>query len=527
MRLLYAIQFEITSSDLKTSSGLSAEVVKTVSSWISEWYSIRKAIQISFPVTGGSVSPAYKHDLSVTRDSSHDPSVSHTIITWSYPDENDGNLYWHTRIEIGEFGGLVEFSLQLFLESLQYLIAPVEFDLRRPRVVATLLRKFDCFCDDARLSLEPSEINAESVEKFAGTRLFSAKRRLPIVLVSRTAASGKCLVNPSELADSLAGIAETYYLADKWAAFKLTDVVGKLYACFNGAVRVYWPDFDLVESLNSPVYIPEKLTQIGRKLSDILFRQMAAISAFRYVTGPVTTDARERLQEEHQQETEKLKAAASDRGDLSALLDIADKENADLRRQNKELSESNESLKASLDVAHQNFRAIRQTQTEADIGGAEIVSEASSEEPRSVEDSVLAARNDFKDTLVIQDSAQESAKDSAFMQHKKVYQALLAMNEVCISWRQSRKTRSPMGTFEQAFSEKGFIYKSRESVTSTSRWSHEYEMVYKGERVSIEPHLALGKGGPDTCLRIHFYADELEGKFVVAHVGRHKTNTRT
>ena len=112
------------------------------------------------------------------------------------------------------------------------------------------------------------------------------------------------------------------------------------------------------------------------------------------------------------------------------------------------------------------------------------------------------------------------------MQYKKVYQALLAIHEVCLAWRQSRKSKTPMGTFEQAFRAKGFVYKSRESMTSTGKWAEEYEIFYRNERVSIEPHVALGKGGPDTCPRIHFYVDEQEDRFIIAHVGRHKTNTR-
>jgi len=527
MRLLYAVQFEVGSSEGSPSISLGADVVSAVSSWISEWYSTRKSIQITFPLTGGAISPAYNHDVSVARGVSDGARVSHTIVSWSYPDENDGNLFWHSRIEIGEFGGLVEFSLQLFLDSTQYLIAPVEFNLRRPRLVGTLLRQFNCSCGDVRLSTEPREIRAESIEDFTSTRLLSPKRRLPIVLVSRTAFSGKWLVDPSELADPLAGIAETYYLADKWAGFALTDVVGKLYSCFNGAVRVYWPDFDPAESPFAPVYVPEKLNQIGGRLTDILFRQLAAISAFRYVTGPVTTDAREHLQEERRKEIEELKAAAADRGDLDQLLELADKENSELRLQNDHLREQNESLKASLDLAQENFRAIRQSQGEAQIAAVETASEEPGVEPQSVEEAVLAATNDFRDTLVVQESALDSARESPFMQYKKVYQALLAMHEVCLSWRQSRKTRTPMGTFEQAFVAKGFVYKSRESMTSAGKWADEYEMSYKGKRVSIEPHLALGKGGPDTCLRIHFYADEQDGRFIVAHVGRHKTNTRT
>jgi hypothetical protein len=527
MRLLYAVQFEIASSANAPTTTLGADVVQTVSSWILEWYSTRKAIQITFPLNGGAVSPINGHDINVTRGVSDRAKVGDTIVSWSYPDDNDGNLFWHSRIEIGEFGGLVEFSLQLFLDSTQYLIAPVEFNLRRPRLVGMLLRQFNCFCGDTRLSLEPREIGAESIEDFTTTRLLSPNRRLPIVLVSRTASSGKCLVDPTELADPLAGIAETYYLADKWAGFALTDVVGKLYSCFNGAVRLYWPDFAPAESPFSPVYVPEKLNQIGARLTDILFRQLATISAFRYVTGPVTRDAREHLQEERNRETAELKAAAAERGDLNELLDLAVKENDELRSRNDQLREQSEGLRAGLQLAQENFRAIRQSQAEAEAASVETASDEPGADPQSVEEAVLAAKQEYEDTMVVQDSALDSAKESPFMQYKKVSQALLAMHEVCLSWRQSRKTKTPMGTFEQAFATKGFVYKSRESATSRGKWSEEYEMTYKGQRVSIESHLALGKGGPDTCLRIYFYADTQDEKFIVAHVGRHKTNTRT
>ncbi len=71
------------------------------------------------------------------------------------------------------------------------------------------------------------------------------------------------------------------------------------------------------------------------------------------------------------------------------------------------------------------------------------------------------------------------------------------------------------------------IYKARESMTSRGKWGEEYEATYQGRKVPIEQHLALGKGKPDACLRIHFYTDEKDQKYVIAHVGRHKTNTST
>jgi hypothetical protein len=525
MRALYAIQFEIGLPDGVNSGDVADQVVHTVSKWISDWYSTRKGIDLKLPFTEGAISPLQNHDITYFRNRSQLSNVSHSIVTWSYPDDNDSGLFWHSRSEIGEFNGLVEFSFQLFLDSAQYLIAPVEFTLRRPRLIGTLLRDFACSCGDVRLSLEPREILAETVSNFASSRLLSRVRRLPVVLVSRTTHSGKWLIDPSDLSDSLAGIAETYCLFDKWAGFALTDAVGKPYSCFNGAVRVYWPDFDPDETPYSPIYLPNELERLGPKLIDTLFRQMAGLSAFRYVTGPVTTDAVDHLQEERRCEAEALRSAAKDRGDLEQLLVLADKENADLQKHNEYLRIENNSLKTNLTLAQENFRIIGQSLRESQAQIAEP--QESDTELDSLEGVVLRAKTDYRDTLTVLDSALESAAESPFMQIKKVSQALLAMHEVCESWRGSRKARKPMGTFEQAFAAKGFDYKSRESMTSRGKWGEEYEVIYRGKPVSIEPHLALGKGGPDTCLRIHFHIDEENEQFVIAHVGRHKTNTKT
>ena len=113
-----------------------------------------------------------------------------------------------------------------------------------------------------------------------------------------------------------------------------------------------------------------------------LFRQLAAISAFRFVSGPVTIDAREHLQEERRVETEKLKAAAADRGDFSELLELADKENTELRRQTENLREENASLKASLELAQENFHAIRQTQADEEIVTVGVALEEPGIEPQ-------------------------------------------------------------------------------------------------------------------------------------------------
>jgi len=445
------------------------------------------------------------------------------MVSWSYPGETDGNLLWNSRCEVSKFGGLTEFSFQLLLESTQFYIAPVEFKLQRPRLIATLLREFVCTHGDERLSTEPRSLSAQGVAEFVKTHLLSRSRRLPIVMVSRTALSDKWLVDPAELADRLAGIAEVYVLDDKWAGYALSDEVGKIYSCYNGAVRLYWPDFDPEASPYSPVYTPDRVRDLGGRLVEIIFRQLAAISAFRFVPGPVTVDALDFLGEQKRKELESIKKAAQERGDYEQFVQMWEKENAQLKKNLVQLKEENADLRAGLQLSQDNLRAMWRAQEE--VEGIGIAEPAPEEEAESNEEAVRITQSNFSETLVFLESALTSAQDSPYKQPKRVAQALLAMHEVCQEWRKSRRENVAIGLLEDRFKAKGFTYKPKESMTSTGKWAGEYEATYRGRKVSIEQHLALGKGGPDTCLRIHFYTDAEEGKYVIAHVGRHKTNT--
>jgi hypothetical protein len=49
--------------------------------------------------------------------------------------------------------------------------------------------------------------------------------------------------------------------------------------------------------------------------------------------------------------------------------------------------------------------------------------------------------------------------------------------------------------------------------------------VVSNAKILLGPHLILGKGSPDTCLRIYLYIDEEMRAFVVGDVGRHLGDT--
>jgi hypothetical protein len=147
---------------------------------------------------------------------------------------------------------------------------------------------------------------------------------------------------------------------------------------------------------------------------------------------------------------------------------------------------------------------------------------------RSVLEAVRAAGQDFAETVLVLPSALAAAADSPYRRPNNVYDAIKAMHDVCLLRRAALEKRRSMGAMYDAFLQKGLRYSPHESPQTLARWGDERTVVYRGKKVLAQAHLALGKGGPEACLRIHFFSDpEPELKFVVAHVGRHLTNTRT
>ena len=63
------------------------------------------------------------------------------------------------------------------------------------------------------------------------------------------------------------------------------------------------------------------------------------------------------------------------------------------------------------------------------------------------------------------------------------------------------------------------------SRTAKGKWGDDYSFMYKGKSQLFEWHVTLGAGSADTCASIHFLPDEVEGKLVIGHVGKHLTNT--
>jgi hypothetical protein len=521
MRTVYATALEVgAQSDVSAS-------LEYIGRWIQDWY-LRQRLSIDVLDGLGSggltVSPAEGHQLSIRHHISKEfPDEKLIDLRWAYPDQYDKGLGWVVALSMLRQGDGLLLSLEVAVTGLQLVIAPASIKLGSPRVIRDIARLRSVRHGDYPYNLTPELVGAEHVELLV-SELTSSTRPHPIVLVSRRVQDDMPLANSTELAERLAGVAKVYELADKWAAFSLTEEVGKPLSCYGGAIRLFWPGFnDQDDAFRHPLWMPWQFKDADvteRSLSHLCSMIFDA-AAFRHVE-PVSISRLRVTAEREAREAARTSGARSEDELLDDLIEMEQKlkaielANAELLLDNKTLRENAAAL-----VAHTVW-SDKASASQGQTQGANPESLV----PRSVEEAVRLAESTSRNLRFLP-SAHSSASDSPYRQPERVQEALAALDEVASIWASSVTSGKAGGSVRQLFKERGFDYADDVSQTSKGKWGSEYIATHKGQKLDISPHITLGGKQPDTCISIHWAWDKDEKVALVAHVGRHKTNTKT
>lgn len=247
---------------------------------IARYYQNRK-ISISLPSTTGEITPYPGHKVSVDL-AELGPEKRFWKLDWVHPDDYDPTLLWHTQLVLASLETEIEVGIVLRVASQSFTIRPARFTLGRPWIVKKITIDFACKIGGRTINATPSHLEAADIDDFVTSSLTNSQRALPAVLVSIDPYADQPVVDVNKLADTLVGLAEVYVLSDKWAAFRLTDLVGQSLSCFNGAVRIYWPHFSLdSKPLEHPLRLANSIRwheENGRSFNDYLLRMLSAIA---------------------------------------------------------------------------------------------------------------------------------------------------------------------------------------------------------------------------------------------------------
>lgn len=171
---------------------------------------------------------------------------------------------WTTDIALVKADHGIAVGLRVFCATLAY-VGDAEVTMTRPRIVLGLASRH-ALHDLRTLSQEPWALSTEDELCVFKDFLTNAKRRLPVVVLTQPDKSrlgvhvSDYVLDPSVLAKRCCGLAHVVQLP--WElGFKWTEIVGKPWSVYLGAVRTYMPgiDFDLDLPSSHPSTYAEKI----------------------------------------------------------------------------------------------------------------------------------------------------------------------------------------------------------------------------------------------------------------------------
>lgn len=503
-----------------------------VSDWIRAWYdrykkNIRWPDEFSGVFLGSAEAefvfePDSRHRVIVSSVLSTAVPVGRLIdLSWDYPDIYDQTLGWSTKLTALQAADKLIVAIEVSVKGLTFQILPASVRLGAPRLVKDISRLRSVYLGAHPYNLAAQIVPAEDIEALT-TLLLDERRVFPVVVVSRQLTNERPLVDSLALAGQLAGTAQVFELEDRWSAFALTEIVGKELSCYGGAVRLYWPRFAVVDDpYRHRSWMPWSLADDAgvAQMVNALSAITSEASAFRYVEPPLLTQARTNAQ---------LKAREARREEnpkeVDAWIEDVEKLEDLLQRANAELS----GLRAENITLKDNVAALTTATYAAPLPAAIAAPQPAQApaEPQTVRQAVEFAQAQTKH-LEFLPMAFESAEESPYKKPERALEALLAIDRVANQWLASLDAGTPSGSNRDHFKKLGFDYANGISQTSQGKWGDEYKAVYNGVERDISQHITIGAKQADTCLSVHMAWLKDERKVLIAHVGRHKTNTRT
>jgi transcriptional regulator NrdR family protein len=146
--------------------------------------------------------------------------------------------------------------------------------------------------------------------------------------------------------------------------------------------------------------------------------------------------------------------------------------------------------------------------------------------PKTLLDAYAIAEERWTNDLVLLDSARKSVEESPYGRPDKLLQALELLARCARERRQTHAAGGRLGNLEAWFAARkddqpDLRYVPHEHEQTMNHYANARTFTGADGPLTMEQHLAIGRGDPQSLLRIYFSFDDENGRAVVGHIGRH------
>lgn len=463
---------------------------------------------------------------SFERDDLHAEQGNIEAFTLSEPWGATGS--WYTRFTLAQRGSAIALFCQMQVGAQAATVSDENVDPNCPIFLRTIMDDGPWNTGVTRIPKQVSKYLGASAADGLADLLWDKGRHLPVVVVSEY---DDFTLHPrieEAISRDLRGLAHVA-LIDTEAAWRLTEIKGKDWACFWGAVRLYWPMNSLVENpFRHPYWTPDRLRRgnvttahAAQRARSTLRRQVFSRStALREpdLIADIRRSRRQRLIDQAKESAENFDLADS----YSAEVTRIEKELSDLREEADELAEDNRELRARLKSANEQIAYYEGRKPErSDM--EDNPDPESQPQLTSVSAAVDAAMKECEHLIFGGDVVSEASRLATDAgPPTKVLEQLRHLDEMA---RLLGEKKGSLGTTQMQWLRRRNIEVSGENETIQNSPSAMQRRTWddgSGNRLPFEAHLKTSEAtSPDRCVRIYYKWVTEERSLVVGSVGRH------
>ncbi|WP_146657790.1 hypothetical protein [Enhygromyxa salina] len=232
-------------------------------------------------------------------------------------------------------------------------VTPVPTDAKCPRPVRWILDMHGAWYHGATKIRGMNRVEGREAGRHFAEEIRFANRTLPLIVISEDEGELSLPKLDRELGRALMGLANVT-VVDDGASWGLTDVLGKENSCYWGAVRVYWPRYDVNRHPFWPVRRLLDSAATADRFEAQLRNQIMRISGRSAVRPPEIDDIR---READRARMQNLQAQLKSSAEWEDFAETYSRENEELRREKEDLEEENARLCDALQNAEARLGA--------------------------------------------------------------------------------------------------------------------------------------------------------------------------